>query len=159
MSKREEIDRIADECAAKSMNLTAKYMVEAARDADTYPELNKYLWQVDTETLAAEARLDRAYRLLITINVTVGEGTRVRHMMHVRGMSGYQTYKTVASNPDLAALKLQQLTEDIARARGRLRAFREVLPEQVSMEIDEALEKAEAKAAEAAAERTTEAVA
>ena len=153
MSKREEIDKLTAECGAKNLALTAPYMVEAARNAETYPNLHIYLWGPSEAILAAEARLTRAHRLLIAINVTIGDGVKTRHLMHIRGQDGYQPYTSVIRNPDLASLKLLQLTEDIARARGRLRAFREVLPEDVSAEIDTALEAAETRAAEAIAER------
>ena len=154
MSKRDEINKLMDDCTTKGINLTGPYMVEAAQNAETYPALHEYLWAPSDAVLAAEARLTRAHRLLLAINVTLGDGVTTRHFMHVRGSTGYQPYSSVVRNPDLAALKLQQLTEDIARARGRLRAFREVLPEDVSTEIDAALEAAETRATEAIAERT-----
>lgn len=153
MSKREEIDKLTEECINKGTTLTAQFMIDSAKDADVYPELNKYLWGASEEVLAGEGRLHRAHRLLISINITTGDGIKTRHMMHVRGTDGYQPYSSVVRNPDLAALKLQQLTEDIARARGRLRAFREVLPEEVATEIDMALETAEKRAAEAITSR------
>lgn len=153
MSRRDEINKLTDECATKGLPLTAPYMVEAVRDAEAYPDLHKFLWAPSEAALAAEARLTRAHRLLIAINVTIGDGIKARQFMHIRGTSGYQPYASVIRNPNLAEVKLRQLTEDIARARGRLRAFREILPEEVSAEIDEALETAEAKAAAAIGQR------
>lgn len=153
MSKRDEIERLTEECAARGQPLTAPFMVEAAQDAETYPSLHEYLWVPSEETLAAEARLTRAHRLLISINVTIGDGIKTRHMMHIRGHEGYRPHDTIITNPDLAAEKLRQLTEDIARARGRLRVFRDILPEAVSLEIDAALEKAERRATAAIADR------
>ena len=156
MSRRLEIEKLTQELDAKGAGLTAPLMVEATKDADAYPELHKYLWGASEAVLAAEARLTRAHRLLIAINVTIGDGVKARQFMHIRGTTGYQPYGTIIRNPDLAAVKLRQLTEDIARARGRLRAFRDVLPETVSAEIDEALEAAETRAAAAIAERAAE---
>ena len=156
MSKRDEINKLMDECQQKGLNLTGPYMVEMARNAEAYPALHEYLWAPSEAALAAEARLTRAHRLLIAINVTIGDGVKTRHLMHIRGQSGYAPYGSVIRNPDLASLKLQQLTEDIARARGRLRAFREVLPGDVSTEIDQALEAAETRATAAIAERAVE---
>lgn len=156
MSKRAEIETLMQECEAKGETLTATHMVDRARDAEAFPELNKHLWQVDEAILAQEARVQRAHRLLITLHVTTQEGEPVRLLMHTRGTSGYQSASTVLSNPDLATTKLKQLQEDIARARGRLRSFKAALSEDISDGIDEALEQAEQRAAQAAEARQPE---
>lgn len=154
MSKRDEIQKLTEECQDKGINLTAPYVVEAARDAAAYPGLHQYLWAPSEAVLANEARLTRVHRLMISLNITIGDGITTRLLMHTQGIDGYAPYSSIVRNPDLAASKLLQLTEDIARARGRLRAFREVLPEDVSTGIDAALETAELRATEAIAART-----
>jgi hypothetical protein len=156
MSKRNEIEKLMTECEAKGVTLTATYMVERARDEAEFPALNKHLWQVDEAILAQEARVSRAHRLLVTLHVTTGEGVTTRLLMHTRGTTGYQPVATVTGNPDLAATKLKQLTEDIGRARARLRAFQSALPEDVTEGIDEALEQAETRAAAAIQSRQPE---
>lgn len=155
MSKRDEIEKLTQECQEKGLpTLTAPYMVEAAQNAEAYPNLHAYLWAPSEAELAAEARLARAHRLMISLNITIGDGVITRLLMHTPGIGGYSPYSSVISNLDLAATKLRQLTEDIARARGRLRAFRSALPEDIGTEIDDALAKAENRATAAIAERT-----
>lgn len=153
MSTREEIQKIVAETEQQNITLTAEHVVEQAKDAQQYPALHKHLWEVDEADLAAEARLMRAHRLLITVRVVTGEGETTRMLVHTRGVPGYQPLQSVVNNRDLAALKLQQLTADIARARGRLRSFKAAIPETVSDDIDALLEKAEQRATAAAATR------
>lgn len=159
MSARIEIKQMMDEAEAAGTPLTAPQVVEAAKDAARWPNLNRHLWQVPEADLAMEARLARAHRLLITILVTTSEGITTRMFLHTEGVPGYQSLGVVAGNKDLAATKLLELTQDISRARARLRAFRSALPDDIGSEIDEALEAAEAKAAAAAAERTPQSTA
>lgn len=146
MSMREEIQTIITEAEDAGMPITASAVVEKARDADQFPSLNKHLWQVPEADLASEARLHRAHRLLITMHVTIPEtGEKTRMLVHTNGVPGYQPISAVARVPDLALAKLRQLTEDIARARGRLRNFKASLPDDIATEIDEALEAAETR--------------
>lgn len=149
MSKRDEIRQLTEAATATGEALTAEKVVEAARNEQTYPFLHAHLWGISEAELAGEARISRAHRLIISLHVTVGDGVTTRLLVHTRGVAGYHPYPAVAATPNLASMKLAQLTEDIARARGRLRSFRAVLPEEVSAEIDEALAQAEAKAAAA----------
>lgn len=151
MSIREEVEKLVE---AAEGNITAEHVVEQAKDKETFPALHKHLWEVSEADLAAEARISRAHRLLITVRVVTGEGETTRMLVHTRGVPGYRPLSSIVTNPDLAASKLTQLTEDIARARGRLRAFRAAIHEDIADAIDEALETAEAKAKEAVAERT-----
>ena len=145
MTIKSEIDTIIHETGGAS--ITAPLLVERARDAERFPKLNKHLWQMPEADLAAEARLMRAHRLLITIHVTVPEGgERTRMLVHTVGTPGYQTLASVVAAPDLAMAKIRQLTEDIGRARARLRAFRAAIPEAIAEDIDEALAEAEARA-------------
>lgn len=146
MSARDEIQKLLDESTTP---LTAEVVVERAKNAEAFPTLHKHLWEPTESDLAMEARINRAHRLMIRISVTMGEGEVTRLLVHSRGVPGYQPLSFVAGSRDLAALKLQQLTADIARARGRLRAFRAAIPDQVSDEIDSLLAQAEAKAASA----------
>lgn len=144
MSAREEIQRIIEE--AETDIITAEHVVEEARDAEKFPTLNKHLWEPDEADLAMEARVMRAHKLIYTIKVTAGEGERTQLLVHTRGIPGYQPLSSVVGNTDLAAMKMQQLTQDIARARGRLRSFRAAIPNAVADEVDDLLAKAEAKA-------------
>lgn len=150
MSARDELQRIIEEAETKGSSITAPFVVEKAKDAEKYPALNKHLWQVPEADLAAEARLSRAHRLLITMRVTVADtGETTRMLVHTAGTPGYQPIGTVTKTPDLAMAKMRQLAEDIARARGRLRAFKAALPDDIATEIDEALEQAETRTNEA----------
>ena len=153
MSKRDEINKLMQQCEADGKSLTATMIVEAAKNETEYPALNKHLWQPSEALLAQEARITRAHRLLIQLNVTTGDGITTRMFVHTRGVPGYQALNSVVNRPDLALAKLRELTASIASARGRLRSFRAALPEPISDEIDEALERAEAKAQAAIAER------
>lgn len=153
MSKRDEINKLADECAEKGIALTATYMVEQAKDEKKYPKLNEHLWQAKEAVLAQEARIARAHKLIMHLNVTTGDGITTRMFVHTQGVTGYQPLNSVVNNPDLAKAKLQELTADISRARGRLRGFRAALPDDLGAEIDEALEQAEKRAAAAVGER------
>lgn len=147
MSMRAEIKSIIEAQEAAEAAVTAALVVERARDAAAFPNLNKHLWQTPESDLAAEARLARAHRLLITLHVTVAEtGETTRMMVHTNGVAGYQSMSSVARVPDLAAAKIKSLLEDIGRARARLRAFRAALPESVAIDVDEALEEAENRA-------------
>ncbi len=150
MSIREEVEQII--AASKTENITAEQVVDAAKNRKKYPNLHKHLWEVPEPELAAEARIARAHRLLISVRVVTGEGQTTRMMVHTRGVPGYRPIESVTSNANLASLKLQQLTEDIARARGRLSAFKAMIAGDVADEIDEALETAEKKAASALAQ-------
>ena len=147
MSMRNEIKLITDAYEAENRPITAEAIVEAAKNAETYPALNEHLWQVDAETLATEARLARAHRLLISIRIVTEEGNSTRLLTHIPGIAGYRSSGFIASQVDLAAIKLRQLTEDISRSRARLREFRSLVPSTVADEIDAALEAAETRAA------------
>lgn len=147
MSMREELEMIINEAETAGLPVSARTLVERARDTTLYPALNKHLWQVDEADLAAEARLQRAHRLLITLHITIPEtGESTRMLVHTRGTPGYQPIESLARIPDLALAKVQQLTEDIGRARARLRAFRAYLPEELFDSLDEPLATAEARA-------------
>lgn len=144
MSMREEIETIIRDAEATDSVVTATAVVEKARDAEKYPALNKHLWQVDEALLAQEARISRAHRLLITMRIVIPEtGETTRMLVHTPGTDGYRPINSVTKVPDLAMAKMRQLAEDISRARGRLRAFRAALPDELATEIDEALEQAE----------------
>lgn len=159
MSMRSELDTLTSEISATGSTVSAAGIVEAAKNAERFPALNKHLWQVSDATLATEARLQRAHRLLITMRVTVAEtGETTRMLVHTPGTSGYQPINNVVSIPDVALMKVRQLVEDIGRARARLRAFRAALPEEVVNEIDEALATAETKAGTAISPETRVAV-
>lgn len=146
MSMREEIQSIITEAEDSGLSITAAAVVEKAKDAEQFPALNKHLWQVPEADLAQEARLTRAHRLLITMHVTIPEtGERTRMLVHTSGVPGYQPISAVARVPDLALAKMRQLADDIARARGRLRAFKAALPDDIATEIDEALQEAETR--------------
>lgn len=152
MSAHDEIKQIMEE--TKKGPLTAKRVVEKAKNAKKFPALHKHIWEVPEGELLMEARINRAHRLMIRLSVTTGvEGETTRLLVHTRGIPGYQPLNFVTNNPDLATSKLQQLTADIARARGRLRAFKAAIPDSVSDEIDDLLARAEAKSASAIADR------
>ncbi len=154
MSYQKEVQAVSDRCQAEGeKTLTAEYLVKAAKDGNTYPMLYAHLWSPSEAKLAAEARLARAHRLLITITVTVGEGVKTRLYWHTKGTKGYAKYEKILASKDLAQVKLDQLIEDIARARGRLRVFRALLPDSVAEEIDAALQAAEATARNASRRR------
>jgi hypothetical protein len=144
MSTRKEIDALVAE--AGDLPLTAEMVVERAKDASRFPNLNEHLWKVPEATLAAEARLQRAHKLLINIRVVTEEGTVTRMLMHTRGTKGYVPAEKVATSPDLAAIKLRQLAADIGRARQRLSAFRSFIPDDIAEDIDAALARAEQRA-------------
>ena len=140
MSIRSEIDVLIAESDGDPV--TAEHVVDQARDAARFPALNEHLWRVSEATLAREARLARAHKLLIRIHVTSSEGTVTRLLMHTRDTKGYRRADLIAATPDLASIKLKQLAADIGRARERLRAFRSILPDDVADDIDAALRQA-----------------
>lgn len=151
MNMREEIRTLTADHEADNKPVTAESVVEAAKDAAKYPALHEHLWAVSVETLATEARVARAHRLLISVRIVTEDGDSVRLLTHVPGMVGYQPSSRVASNVDLAAMKLAQLTIDIARSRARLREFKALLPAVIADEIDESLARAEQASANATA--------
>lgn len=149
MSIRSEMQLIVEERAATGATITAEYVLEQARDAAKFPKLNEHLWQVRDEELIAEARIARVHRILLTMRVTVAEtGDVTRLLVHTPGIPGYHAMQNVVRIPDIARARMQQLSEDIARARARLRAFRAALPEELSSEVDAHLEAASARLAE-----------
>jgi len=150
---RDEIRTLADDYEKQGRSVTAEIVVEAAKDAAKYPRLNEHLWQVAEADLANEARITRAHRLLISITIVSEEGATTRLLVHTPGTAGYRPLTSVVSSPDLASIKLRQLTDDIARSRGRLRDFKAFVPSDVADEIDAALEEAEQKANRAIADR------
>lgn len=131
----DEMRGIAEQYAAEGKTLTAEAVVEIARDAQTYPALHGHIWAVPESVLANEARVARAHRLLIQVTITEG-GVSTRMLIHVPGTPGYQHYKRVAATPDLAAVKLKQLREDVDRSRARFAEFRAILPDEVATEIE-----------------------
>lgn len=156
MSVRDEINTIINETNNPDAVVTAAMIVERARDVEKFPSLNKHLWQVPEADLAAEARLTRAHRLLITMKVTVAEtGEATRMLVHTPGTPGYRTMESVSRTPDLAVMKLRQLLDDVARARNRARVFKAALSESVGAEIEEALETAERRVQRAIDERNS----
>lgn len=151
MSLRSDVARLIERRNADGEPVTASFVVESARDAAAYPDLNRHLWQVPEADLAAEARIQRAHRLLVTMTVTVAEtGDTTRMMVHTPGSPGYQSIESVAKMPDVAAARLRQLSEDIGRARARLRAFRAAISADVAAEVDDLLKAAEDKTSGAA---------
>lgn len=141
MSMRKEMQLIVEERAATGATITAEYVLSKAKDAETYPKLNEHLWQVPDADLVAEARIARAQRILVTMRITIAEtGEVTRMLVHTPGTPGYHAMSNVVRIPDVARAKMQQLAEDIARARARLRAFRAALPEEFSSEVDAQLE-------------------
>lgn len=146
-SRTDELRTLIEETEASGGSVTAELIVERAKNAERWPQLNAHFWQVPESDLAHEARIARAHRLLITLTVTVRESGEVTRMMiHTPGERGYQSLPAISRKPDLARVKLQQLIEDISRARARLRAFRAAIPDDVADEIDTALEVAETTA-------------
>ncbi len=150
---RDEVRKITAEYEADNKPLTAEAVVEAAKDARKYPALHEHLWQVSADVLVTEARVARAHRLLISVRIVTEEGDSVRLLTHTPGVAGYRATTHVVTQLDLASMKLRQLTDDIARSRMRLREFRTLVPTLIADGIDEALEQAERKAADAIAER------
>lgn len=149
MSIRSEMQLIVEERAATGATITAEYILEQARDATKYPKLNEHLWQAPEEDLIAEARIARVHRILLTMKVTVAEtGDVTRLLVHTPGTPGYHAMQNVINIPDIARAKIQQLSEDIARARARLRSFRAALPGDLSSVVDAHLEAASARLAE-----------
>jgi len=143
---RREIERLVSIRTNSGKPVTALFVVESARDFVAYPKLNEHLWQVPEADLAAEARLQRAHRLLITMTITVADtGDTTRMLVHTPGSHGYQPIDVISRVPDVAVLKMRRLIEDIARARARLRAFRAAIPGDVADEIEALLREAEHK--------------
>lgn len=153
MSMRDEIRTIADDYEKQGRNVTAEIVVEAANDAAKYPHLNEHLWQVPEADLVTEARIARAHRLLISIRVVSEEGATTRLLVHTPGTAGYRPITSIVGDVDLASIKLRQLTDDIARSRGRLRDFKAFVPSDIADAIDAALETAEQTASRAIADR------
>jgi len=144
MTIRSEIESLV--ALAGDDALTAQVVVDASRDEPaTYPQLHAHLWQTPEKELAAEARLSRAHRLLIRIQITSTEGITTRLLVHTRDVPGYQTVDVVASMPDLRAAKLSMLRADIVRARDRLRAYSAILAPDLVIEVDEALQQVQKK--------------
>lgn len=152
---REEIDIIVEEANGKSVK--AEAVVEAAKNKERFPSLHKHLWEIAEADLAAEARLQRAHKLLINIRVVTGDGHVTRMMVHTQSVEGYLPLQTIIANRDLAAEKLKQFADDIGRSRARLRGFRSALNDELVDELDAALEQAQVKANDAAAARAAQA--
>lgn len=150
MSASIEIRQLMEMTDASGQALTALAVVEASKDKDKWPNLHKHLWEASEPELAMEARLSRVHRLLIQLRVTTEEGVSTRLAVHTSGYAGYRPLESVLTNRNFAASKLLELTQDIARARARLRAFRAVIPADVAEDIDEALQRAERMAADVA---------
>lgn len=146
MNMRDEIRTIVDASVTAGTPITAPLIVERAKNAKAFPALNAHLWKIPEAELAHEARVARARRLLITMHVTLPESGEVtRLLVHTAGTPGYRSIDAVVKIPNLVLTKIRQLTDDIARARLRLRAFRAALPDDIAVEIDAALEAAEAR--------------
>lgn len=153
MSMRNEIRELADHYEQQQKALTAEMVVEASKDAERFPHLNKHIWQEAEDTLLKEARIARAHKLLISVKITTEEGTTTRLMVHTPGLVGYRSYTHVATTFDLASVKLRQLIDDVSRARARLKEFRAVVPSEVIDDIDAHYEAAEKRASEAISKR------
>lgn len=153
MSIRDEVRRIVESKSAGSM-LLADDLVREAKDAQAYPKLHEHLWGVSETVLAHEARISRAHRLLISVRIVTEEGDNTRLLVHTPGIAGYQPAARVLSNPDLAALKLRQLAADVARSRGRLNEFKQMLPSDVAEAIDKSIVDTERKITDAIETRT-----
>lgn len=143
MSMRDEIKIITDLNEKSNTATTAEMVVEAAKNKLAYPLLHGHLWEVSETELATEARVGRAHRLLISIRIVTDDGDNTRMLVHTRGMSGYRSAEYVSTNADLSLIKLNQLSDDIGRARARLREFKAILPVDVSARIDASLEAAQ----------------
>lgn len=144
MTLQNEMRLLVEEIEKEGEAVAASLVVDRAKDSAKWPLLHKHFWEISEADLAQEAREARAHRLLIMLRVTIAEtGGTTRLMVHTRGQPGYASLPSVVSRPDLVALKLQQLREDIARARARLTAFRSALPDELADEIDAALAHAE----------------
>jgi hypothetical protein len=141
MTIRSEIELLTKESKGKS--LEAKVVVEKARTDKRLPALNKHLWGLSEADLAMEARLARAHRLIIRLNIVTVQGVSTRMLIHTNGTRGYQPTETVAQTPNLAIAKLLQLRGDIRRARDRLHNFSMILDPDVAASIDAALGTAE----------------
>lgn len=142
----DEIKLLSEQHEKDNKPLTAEDVVTYAKDAKSYPALHEHLWKVSESYLAQEARVARAHRLLISIRVVTSEGDRTRMLIHTPGSPGYRDAKYVAQSLDLAAIKLRQLRDDIARSRARLAEFRAILPGEIAEEIETALSRASAAA-------------
>lgn len=149
MSRNDEVRRLAAEAELKGRTLTAEMLVEAAKSKRKYPKLHEHLWAVSEAELAMEARIQRAHSIIVQIRFTTEEGATTRTLVHTKGTKGYQPVQAVAANANLAALKLQQLAEDIGRAKDRLRNFKSILPFDVADEIEDLLERAQNRAQQA----------
>lgn len=147
---REEIDIIIGMSKSNGDSIKAEAVVEMAKNAEKFPALHKHLWEVPEEQLAAEARLQRAHKLLISIRVVTSDGHVTRMMVHTNSIEGYRPLTDVIASRDLAAEKLKQFSDDIGRARTRLHAFRSALNEDLVSELDDLLAKAQTKAEAAA---------
>lgn len=147
MTTRAELEKLSDEAEAAGRSLTAEAVVEAAKDAKAFPELHTQLWAPSEAELAAEARLSRAHKMLISIRIITDEGSTSRMFVHTRSEPGYRPYEKVISSSDLAASKMRQLLQDIARARQRLASFKSLLDDTVAGELDDILARAERVAA------------
>jgi hypothetical protein len=139
MTKKSELDKIIKDAGGP---ITAEQVVQAARNKSEFPALHQHLWEVPERELANEARLARAHKLIIALRVVSASGSITRMMVHTLGTKGYQPAEHVAANIDLASIKLKQLSADVGRARERLRGFRSMIADDLSDEIDEALERA-----------------
>lgn len=144
MSRKSEIDQLSLEAEMADVPLTAERVVEAAQDAVLFPELHAFLWKPTEADLASEARIQRAHRLLIQIRIVTDEGVTTRMLMHTNEELGYRPTSSVVTINNLRIAKMRELALDVSRARGRLAAFRSMIPPVIADEIDAALVEAEA---------------
>jgi hypothetical protein len=143
MNMRTELKRASEQFEARNQPLTADALVDLAKSQADYPALHAHFWGVSETALAHEARLARAHRLIISIRVIIGDAPPTRLLVHTAGSQGYRPIDHVVKTFDLAAQKLMELQNDIARSRSRLREFRSLLPDDIAIQIDERLSEAE----------------
>jgi undecaprenyl pyrophosphate synthase len=154
MSTTSEVKRLSTAARRAGKALLAEDVWEASKDAKRWPGLNKAVWSKSQAELAKERQLQICHHLIMQIKVVTAQGTPQRQFVHLRQQErGYRPVDEVAAVIDMAMHHLERLQADIARARVRLTGFREVLPDEVSGEIDDAIKRAEDAIRDAIAKR------
>lgn len=142
MSVKDELQQIATTLRERGVNLEADAVVEAARDAVSYPALHKAL-EWDDQKAAHKWRVAQAHQLIIRCRITVEEGEAlglsivrpIKMFPHMRDQKGYVELSEVTADQRLLAQWLAQLRADISRASATLRDIEGLLDQPAREEL------------------------
>lgn len=135
MAVKDELERLAAQLKQAGLRLEASAVVEAARDAASYPALHKSLEWDDAKAGAAH-RLHQAHQLIIRCRITIEDGAALglsmirpmRQFVHLRDETGYRPTPEVVSTDTMYEQLVMQAQADLARLMERIRALEVLQP-------------------------------